>query len=178
MATDQARVGLDETTVRFSDAEGHGAKVVATALGAALVASAPVGWGDSAATLRLDLADGRTVSARRVAGPAPAVEARRLATVMERLAEHGIPVPRPTLVDDEADRSVWLVTPWVDGATGATWLGDPARGRHLAERMGRLVGQLGSVDTTGLDLDVRAATSPDLAAQARALKMRTSPLPL
>jgi aminoglycoside phosphotransferase (APT) family kinase protein len=33
--------------------------------------------------------------------------------------------------------------------------------------MGRLVARLGSVDTTGLDLDVRAATNHDLAAQAR-----------
>jgi aminoglycoside phosphotransferase (APT) family kinase protein len=86
---------------------------------------------------------------------------------MERLSAHGIPVPRPAIIDAGEGGGTWLVTPWVDAATGATWLTDPARSRRLAERMGRLAERLGSVDTTGLDLDARAATNRLLATHAR-----------
>ena len=43
--------------------------------------------------------------------------------------------------------------------TGASWLGDPDRARHLADRMGRLAGRLRTVELDGDPSDERGARS-------------------
>jgi aminoglycoside phosphotransferase (APT) family kinase protein len=66
---------------------------------------------------------------------------------MARLAEAGLPVPSPTIV--ETAGGPWLLTEWVDGETGASWLDDSDRACHLADRMGRLARQLRAVHVDG-----------------------------
>jgi aminoglycoside phosphotransferase (APT) family kinase protein len=75
-------------------------------------------------------------------------------------------VSTPSLV--ESEDAIWLVAPWIDGETGAAWLGDPERARHLARRMGRLAHDLRGVDAGALDLDTNDATSGAVLARARA----------
>jgi len=116
---------------------------VADRLGTRLEAAEPVGWGDARATSRLFLADGRSVAARRFEGRGSLARVERIARLMGRLAGAGLPVPSPTIVATRAGQ--WLVTDWVDGRTGATWLDDPDRARHLADRMGRLARQVRAV---------------------------------
>lgn len=128
---------------------------VADRLGAALVTAEPVGWGDARATHRLSLSDGHAVAARRVTGSAPRARVERIARLMTGLAEAGLPVPVPTIV--ETAGAPWLVTPWVDGETGATWLDDPDRARHLADRMGRLAMRLRAVDLDSVGAAPRRA---------------------
>jgi aminoglycoside phosphotransferase (APT) family kinase protein len=139
-----------------------GLDALAGRLGSRLVAWSAVGWGDSRATRRLALADGRVVAARRIAGPTALGDARRIATVMWRLAEGGLPIPRPVLIEDHGP-AAWLVTPWVDGETGAAWLDRPDRARHLAGRLGGLAARLLAADATGIGLDTAAVTDRDLA---------------
>jgi aminoglycoside phosphotransferase (APT) family kinase protein len=117
---------------------------VAERLGARLRAAEPLGWGDARATHRLSLADGRTFAARRFAGSDSGVRVERIARLMARLSKNRLPVPSPTIV--ETAGGPWLLTDWVDGETGASWLGDPERARHLADRMGRLARELRAVD--------------------------------
>ncbi len=121
---------------------------VAERLGSRLRAAEPVGWGTARATHRLSLADGRSFAARRFAGPGRGADAERVGRIMARLGRAGLPVPTPTVV--ETPEGPWLLTPWIEGETGATWLGDADRARHLAERMGRLASRLRSVE---LDAD-------------------------
>lgn len=123
--------------------------LVAERLGARLRAAEPVGWGDARATYRLLLADGRRFAARRFADPESYAGVERIGRLMTRLARTGLPVPSPTMVD--TPEGPWLVTAWVEGETGASWLGDPARARHLADRMGRLASRLRTVDLAILE---------------------------
>jgi aminoglycoside phosphotransferase (APT) family kinase protein len=108
---------------------------VARALGTRLVRSAAIGWGDARATDRLDLVDGRRVAVRRHAGPEIA-RSDRTAGIMTRAAASGLPVPDPILLHTAA--ATWLVTPWVDGPLGSSWLDTPARARALAGSMSSL----------------------------------------
>jgi aminoglycoside phosphotransferase (APT) family kinase protein len=121
---------------------------VAERLGSPLRTAEPVGWGTARATHRLSLADGRFFAARRFAGPGRGADAQRVGRMMARLGRAGLPIPTPTVV--ETLEGQWLLTPWIEGETGATWLGDADRARHLAERMGKLASRLRSVE---LDAD-------------------------
>jgi aminoglycoside phosphotransferase (APT) family kinase protein len=137
---------------------------VADRLGAPLLAAEPVGWGDARATHRLSLADGRHFAARRFAGRGSRARVERIGRLMTRLAHSGLPIPSPTIV--ETDGAIWLLTDWVDGETGASWLDDPDRARHLADRMGRLARQLRAVDRDddlfdGRVEDPQAVDSPE-----------------
>src|SRR3954452_12151943 len=123
---------------------------LAEQLGAALVASSPVGWGDARATSRLVLSDARVVAARRFSGTSAHSDARRMAAVMGRLRDSGIPVPRADAIEDPFGSVAWLITPWVEGDTGAAWLQSAERARHLAARMGDLAARLATVDGSGL----------------------------
>ena len=123
---------------------------VAERLGAHLRAAEPVGWGDARATHRLSLTDGRSFAARRFAGSEPRARVERIGRLMARLADADLPVPSPTIV--ETAGGSWLLTAWMDGETGAGWLGDPERARHLADRMGRLARRLRAVDLDDADL--------------------------
>jgi aminoglycoside phosphotransferase (APT) family kinase protein len=117
---------------------------VARCLGSPLRLAEPVGWGDSRATHRLSLTDGRTYAARRFAGPGSAAHVDRIGLIMARLAEAGLPVASATIC--HAPAVAWLLTPWIEGETGASWLGDPDRARHLADRMGRLANRLQALE--------------------------------
>jgi aminoglycoside phosphotransferase (APT) family kinase protein len=135
---------------------------VADRLGTRLRAAEPVGWGDARATYRLSLADGRSVAARRVMGNEPRARVEHIGRLMTGLAGAGLPVPVPTSV--ETAGGPWLITPWVEGETGASWLGDPERARQLADRMGRLANRLRSVDLREVSLaddDGVTAQSPE-----------------
>ena len=130
---------------------------LAERLGARLGEVVPVGWGDADATHHLSLADGRALAARRFHGSGARAEVARIARLMTRLAETGLPVPPTAML--ETARAHWLLTAWVDGDTGASWLGDTDRGRHLADRMGSLARRLRAVDVRGVDLGDGPATN-------------------
>src|SRR3954453_17766769 len=121
---------------------------LAEQLGAALVASSTVGWGDARATTRLVLSDGRVVAARRFSGTTGHSDAERMAAVMGRLRDNWIPAPRAAAIGDPSGSVAWLITPWVDGETGAAWLQSAERARHLAGRMGELAARLATVDSS------------------------------
>ena len=131
---------------------------LAERLGATLRAAEPIGWGDARATHRLSLADGRRFAARRFAGDEPYAHVERIGRLMTRLAQAGLPVPSPTIVD--ARGGPWLLTEWVEGETGAAWLDDPDRARHLADRMGRLASRLRTVDLAIVELADRLVADP------------------
>ncbi len=135
-------------------------------LGSPLVSSTAVGWGDAAATYRIELSDGRVLAARRIGGPDPVATARHRAAVMVRLADAGLPVPAPEV--SEADGAAWLTSEWVDGETGAAWLDTPDRARQLATSMGQLARRLRAIDAADLGFDDGIATSRGHAEQARA----------
>lgn len=140
--------------------------LVASALGTDLVGSREPEWGDRAATIRADLADGRAVAVRRLDGPGAGATARRIAGIAAHLEAAGLPVSTPSLIESEG--AIWLVAPWIDGETGAAWLGDPDRARHLARRMGRLAQDLCGVDAGGLGLDPDETSSDAVVERARA----------
>ncbi len=121
--------------------ELHG---LAACLGSRLASSEPARWGDSGATFRITLANGRVVAARRSAGPNALATAERLASTMRGLGATGLPVPSPEIF--ATTHAVWLVSSWVEGETGAEWLDVPARARVLAGRMGSLARQLRELD--------------------------------
>lgn len=127
---------------------------VAMSLGSRLLSAELVGWGDSRATHRLALADGRTLAARRFAGEDSRARVDRIGGLMTRVAAAGLPVLGPTIV--EMPGASWLVTAWVRGETGADWLGDPDRARHLAAGMGRLARRI-----RDLEIDVEGRHAPD-----------------
>jgi aminoglycoside phosphotransferase (APT) family kinase protein len=131
---------------------------LARRLGSALGSAERVGWGDSRATHRLRLADGRILAARRFEREDSGDRVERIGRIMTRLAEAGLPVPPPTIV--RMPSVWWLVTAWVEGETGASWLGEPDRARHLAARMGRLVRRLRDVDLEGVDSRNEIAKDP------------------
>ena len=131
---------------------------VAAALGSRLTAARAVGWGDARATFHVVLADGRALAVRRVPGE-NASQALRIASAMNLMADAGLPTARPALTD--AAGATWLSVPWIEGTTGAAWLDEPGRARHLAERMGRLVRLVGRIDpgeTWAVDPPVREAS--------------------
>jgi aminoglycoside phosphotransferase (APT) family kinase protein len=111
-------------------------QAVAKGLGGLLGTAEPVGRGDARATHRLTLADGRRFAARHFSTSVQPERIEQIASLMTRLAALGLPVPPPTVV--ETGEHAWLVTPWVDGETGAEWLADPDRAGQLADQMGRL----------------------------------------
>jgi aminoglycoside phosphotransferase (APT) family kinase protein len=117
---------------------------LAERLGAGIRTAEPMGWGDARSTYRLSLADGRRLAARWFAGSDAHARVERIGQLMTSLADADLPVPWSAII--ETPVGAWLLTAWVDGETGATWLGDPARARHLAERMGRLASRLRAVD--------------------------------
>jgi aminoglycoside phosphotransferase (APT) family kinase protein len=121
-----------------------GLEEVAKRLGGSFQVAEAVGWGDAHATHRLSLADGRSFAARRFSTRGTRARVERIGRLMTRLAECGLPIPFPTIV--ETDGAVWVLTDWVDGETGASWLDDPDRAGHLADRMGRLATQLRAVE--------------------------------
>jgi Ser/Thr protein kinase RdoA (MazF antagonist) len=51
------------------------------------------------------------------------------------------------------DGNAWVLSPWIDGVTGASVLSDRRMSVDLAETMGRLSARLGTLDGAGLDLD-------------------------
>jgi aminoglycoside phosphotransferase (APT) family kinase protein len=148
-----------------ADSTAADAADLATRLGARLRRIEAVGWGDAVATHRLELDDGRTVAARAITGAAALATAERQAAVLARLLESGLPAPEPTVVPMTSQ--VWLLTPWVEGETGATWLDTPERARSLARGAGRIARDLRRVDPGGLGLEEAGATGPGSAAQAR-----------
>lgn len=112
-----------------------GLDALAIALGSRVVDAAPVPWGDSGATHRVDLADGRRVAARAIeAGRRD--DAVRAARAMADAGRAAIPVPIPTVLD--VGGATWFVTPWVEGDLGARWLDTPERAQALARAMGTL----------------------------------------
>lgn len=125
---------------------------VALRLGSPLRMAELIRWGDARATYRLSLADGRSYAARRF-GMGTAARAQRIGLIMTRLGQAGLPVPTPTFV--ETSGSSWLLTPWIEGETGASWLGDAARAGLLAERMGRLASRLRDVELDAIPSDGR-----------------------
>ena len=147
-------------------ARGTELESLAEELGSPLAGWSAVGWGDAQATSRVALADGRVVAARRIAGAAGVRDAERMAAVMARLATGGIPVPRATVIERPGSVA-WLVTPWIEGDSGAAWLDSGDRARHLAARMGELAPRLATVDPAGLGLDTRASTDAEIAELGR-----------
>ncbi len=119
-------------------------------LDAAVLAAAAVPWGDRRSTWRLDLADGRTLAAQRVAPPDAERRAARIAVVIERLAAAGIAVPKLARVVADAGIA-WVITPWIPGATAAALL-ESDRPGELARAMGDLSRVLAAADVGDLDL--------------------------
>ena len=129
--------------MRAAERPDVGLEALASALGSQVVDAAPVPWGDSGSTHRVDLADGRRLAARVIeAGRRDdAIRAARAMTVAGRAA---IPVPTPTVLD--AVGSSWFVTPWVEGDVGARWLDTPERAQVLARAMGTLQRAVRAID--------------------------------
>jgi aminoglycoside phosphotransferase (APT) family kinase protein len=82
------------------------------------------------------------------------------------MAHAGLPVPPATRVDTVD--AAWIVTPWIEGALGASWLDSPERARHIADRMGRLAAGIRRVADRRLGFDRDAAAPEALAGQASA----------
>lgn len=122
-------------------------------LGSVVIDVAPVPWGDAAATVRLTVADGRVVAARRLTGADASGRAANAAARAERFAAAGIDVPHPVSVHQPADGTTWLIAPWRDGTVGAASLADPAAARRLAMAMGSLARPIAAVDDAGLAPD-------------------------
>ena len=72
------------------------------------------------------------------------------------------PACRPR-VGDPGERGDVAVGPWIDGTTGAAWLDDPGRARHLADRMGALVRDFDRIDPAGLPIESALGDSRHLA---------------
>ena len=79
---------------------------LARALGSRLLGAAPVPWGDSGTTLRIELADGRRVAARAIEAPRRS-DAVRTARAMDDARRADVPVPAPTIL--EAGGAIWLL---------------------------------------------------------------------
>lgn len=134
--------------------------MVAGALGTRLAGVTSIGWGDARATSRLDLADGRRVAVRRYAGPGRA-DADRTAGIMAGVSARGVPVPDATVIQTAS--ASWLVTPWLDGPLGSTWLDTPDRARTLAGSMGSLRRQVVALapSVAAAAFGTSEATTPD-----------------
>jgi aminoglycoside phosphotransferase (APT) family kinase protein len=116
---------------------------LAATLGSAVATASQVAWGDSNATWRLHLHDGRKVVVRRYPRGS-ADRAERVAAAMRVAGEAAVPVPAAH-VASTAD-ATWLVTSQVEGIVGAAWLDTTDRARTLASSMGRLRRQLVTVE--------------------------------
>src|SRR3954447_1596121 len=117
--------------------------ILSAALGSDVLDEEAIPWGDSGATRRLHLADGRDVAARAF-DEHHRDDAVRIADAMTDARQAGIPVPNPTLVETGA--GIWLVTPWIEGDLGARWLDTPERARVVARVMGELAGDIREID--------------------------------
>src|SRR4051794_10128778 len=106
------------------------ARLIQRQLGSAIVTVRSVGVGDARATYRVTLADGRTIAVRGVSGDGAQHRADTMRRHMERFAAAGLPVPPAVTV--KAGEGWSLVTPWVDGDRGSSWLDAPERARQLA----------------------------------------------
>ena len=126
---------------------------LAAALGSSVSAAMPVPWGDSGSTVRLILEDGRILAARHLDTVDATALATRLVARSEGFERSGVLVPTPMTVVSSPDAGVWVTTPWLDGATGASMLDDPSRCFELAAGMADLSSLVGNVDPTDLDLD-------------------------
>lgn len=123
-------------------------------LGSTATAADPVPWGDAGATVRLTLADGRVVAARRLTGVDAPIRAAIVAARSDRFTAAGIDVPHPVAVlGPTADGSTWLTAPWRAGVVGATSLADDTATRRLATAMGTLARQIAAVPANGLAPD-------------------------
>ena len=113
--------------------------------------------GDSGATVRLILADGRNPAARHLDAVDATALATRLVARSERFERSGVLCADADDRGELAGRGVWVTTPWLDGATGASMLDDPSRCLTLAAGMADLSSLVGNVDPTDLDLNSRWA---------------------
>jgi aminoglycoside phosphotransferase (APT) family kinase protein len=150
---------------RSMDHRDRDFEAIAIALGTSVAMAAAVQWGDSYATYRLDLADGRVIAARRWPGPDAARAAAKDVLRRGALIRAGVGVPWPARII-AAGRDRWTVTPWIDGPTGAAMLDDLESAATLAARMGELSQSIALTDAQGLDLD---ATWADPASLGRAV---------
>jgi Ser/Thr protein kinase RdoA (MazF antagonist) len=140
-------------------------------LGSAVVSASRIPWGDSRATYRVELSAGRAVAARALRGADALDRAETLARRAALLVAGGIAVAHPArsvAVDgDGADGVRALsVTPWIDGATGASALSDPDAARRLAMSMGELAGRIAALDASRLEAAHDWRTPADLTAAA------------
>ena len=111
-------------------------QLLARRLGARLETAQRVGPGDAAATWRITLSDGRSMAARLVAGEGAGERAEGMRRRMAWLAARGVPVPAASVEDGRG--GAWLLTPWLPGVPGSTWLDGPHRARQLGRQMGEL----------------------------------------
>jgi aminoglycoside phosphotransferase (APT) family kinase protein len=136
----------------------------------------PVAWGDSGMTLRWEN-DGEAVAARWHEGRKGQARALGLAARSTWFADAGIPTPAPTRVIHVDDPiGAWTVSPWCDGTSGASLVGDLVEGPGLAATMGALsarISTLASVDalsghgrSAALSLDRTWASPSNLTATA------------
>jgi aminoglycoside phosphotransferase (APT) family kinase protein len=135
----------------FDAATGLGA--LAADLGSGLVSAEPAPWGDSAATFRVRLSDGRIVSARLLGGPEAIGRAGVIAQRIERFHVAGIPTAHPAQVFPAPAGGAWVVCPWLEGRLGSASLENPADAVRLATRMGALSTRIAAIDPDGLPLD-------------------------
>lgn len=122
-------------------------ETLASALGSAIATASPVPWGDSQATWRLQIRDGRNLVVRRYPRGS-AGRAERVAAAMRAAAERGVPVPAAQVVSTVA--ATWLIADEIEGSVGAAWLDTPDRARTLAASMGRLRRQLTTVEPSAV----------------------------
>lgn len=122
-------------------------------LGSVVVGAESVLWGDAGATVRLTLADGRVVAARRLIGPDALERATIVARRTDRFAAAGIEVPHPVAVHTPSVGTTWLIAPWRGGKVGAASLDDATTVRRLATAMGSLARRIAAIADSGLAPD-------------------------
>ena len=111
--------------------------------------------------------DARSPSAEgRVRSPATTSNGRH--TSCGVLAEAGLPVPIASTVHARRTTPAYLVTPWIEGVTGAAWLDDPDRAVRLATVMGAMASRLRLVSPSVVPADGASAGSRELALAATA----------
>ncbi len=115
---------------------------IASSLGVAITLAEPIRGGDSAATYRCDLADGRIVVAKTHDNPPPHFFSTE-ATSLRWLSEAGARVPEVLAVSDETPAHIVLA--WIQPGR-STREGDAAFGRSLAQLHRRPFGCFGRPD--------------------------------
>jgi aminoglycoside phosphotransferase (APT) family kinase protein len=108
----------------------------------------------------------RSVAVRLGSGPGSGDAIERTARVMRGLAAAGLPVPVASTV--HAPDATYLVTPWIEGVTGAAWLDDPERAARLGEVMGAMARRLRLASPSVVAADGASAGSRELALVATA----------